>query len=76
MQTSIDGVVETMRELMNVPDTWTLTNLERGFVPPEGEVARRTIQTMSKLLLFALRSINGNRYAFVVFAMALMLRRC
>ena len=39
VQTSIDGVVETMRELMDVPDTWTLTNLERGFVPPEGEVA-------------------------------------
>ena len=36
---TIESVVEAMRETMNVPDTWTLENLDRGFVPPAGELA-------------------------------------
>ncbi len=36
---AIDGIVEAMRETMNVPDTWKLENLDRGFVPPPGDIA-------------------------------------
>lgn len=38
-QRAMNAIVITMRQTMNIPDTWTLTNLERGFVPPAGEIA-------------------------------------
>lgn len=36
VQVSIEGIVDAMRETMNIPEDWTLDNLDRGFVaPPE-----------------------------------------
>lgn len=36
---TIDGLVDALREAMNVPDSWQLYNLDVGFAPPPGEVA-------------------------------------
>ncbi len=39
LNTAIEEVVATARELMDIPDDWTLTDVDRGFVPPPGDIA-------------------------------------
>lgn len=31
---AIDAVVDTARELMNIPDDWTMDDIDQGFLPP------------------------------------------
>ncbi len=38
-QRAINAIVVTLRESMNVPDTWTLTDFDKGFIPPPGDIA-------------------------------------
>jgi hypothetical protein len=33
-QTTIDEVLATARELMDIPETWTLEDIEKGFIAP------------------------------------------
>jgi hypothetical protein len=34
LNTTIEEVVATTRELMDIPDTWTLEDIEKGFIDP------------------------------------------